>query len=320
MLNRRVRKCWIAVAALGAAGWLNPVAAEPYSAHSDDPLNIHDAPVRSSRRGKRGWASHVVAYVPAPGVIGNDDPLMALGPADGATASLGDLFEIGVNMPPDDGSKLPFDERDPWDGDVNDPADQYGFLGIDAIGSITVGFDEPIVNRKGHDLAIFENGFGNSFSTDPNTVDYVYAELAFVEVSTDGVSFARFPSVFTNALGDLDTEFGRYFAAMDPTHIYNLAGKHIANWGTPFDLDDLVADPLVTGGDVDLDNIQFVRMIDIVGNGGQLDASSRPIFDSWVGVNTGGFDLDAVAILPEPGTGGVAVLGVLATLRRRERR
>src|SRR6187549_3614475 len=48
-------------------------------------------------------------------------------------------------------------------------------------GSVVLGFAVAIQDRPGADFSVFENGFGGSFG--------VFAEIAFVEVSTDGVSF-----------------------------------------------------------------------------------------------------------------------------------
>ena len=42
-----------------------------------------------------------------------------------------------------------------------------------------------------------------------------------------------------------------------------------------FDLAVLESDPLVTGSQVDLDGVNFVRIVDIVGNGERLVAFSK---------------------------------------------
>ena len=51
-------------------------------------------------------------------------------------------------------------------------------------GQITLTFDQPIADGPGFDLAVFENSFSDTF-----------LELAFVEVSTNGSDFVRFPAV-----------------------------------------------------------------------------------------------------------------------------
>src|SRR5262245_37546487 len=53
-------------------------------------------------------------------------------------------------------------------------------------GRITLLFSSGIGNAAGPDFAVFENSLGTARS--------VFAELAYVEVSSDGEHFARFPS------------------------------------------------------------------------------------------------------------------------------
>ena len=97
-------------------------------------------------------------------------------------------------------------------------------------GIATLSFNFPIYNGEGADFAVFENGIKSQ------SPPYKYfLELAFVEVSTDGVKFVRFPSV---SLTQTDTQIDTY-DQLDPTQIYNLAGKYESNYGTAFDLEDL---------------------------------------------------------------------------------
>jgi|GEM_PF-1441689 len=158
-------------------------------------------------------------------------------------------------------------------------------------GEITMTFTPPITNGTGDDFVIFENGFPSG--------GYLYAELAFVEVSTDGYAFARFPSVSLTPepiIGD---------NILDPSDVHNLAGKHPGGniypcQGTPFDLADLVSDPLVTGGQVDLSQIVYVRVVDVIGNGSKQDDAGRDIYDPYpTEWPQGGFDLQAVGVLNE---------------------
>ena len=195
-----------------------------------------------------------------------------------------------------------------------------------APGFLSVTFPSGITNGAGHDFVVFENG--GAFFSEP----FLFAELAFVEVSSNGDDFARFPSITFNEESDLDIGFGRNFAGVDTTKIYNLAGKHADGFGTPFDLDDLSSDPLVAGGLLDLNNIQFVKLVDIPGNGAFVDSQGNPIYDPWLtGGGGGGFDfrlgeqlgvgvLNSVAAVPEPG--GMIVLAgftACAALKRRRR-
>jgi hypothetical protein len=120
-------------------------------------------------------------------------------------------------------------------------------------GSATLTFASPIMNGPGFDFAIFENGFDVGA---PGS-GLAFLELAFVEVSTDGVRYVRFQSSdnvqdtlqFSNASG------------MDGSKLNNLAGKYIYDYGTPFDLDEL-KDSI----GLDVNNINYVRVVDVVGS------------------------------------------------------
>ncbi len=151
-------------------------------------------------------------------------------------------------------------------------------------GSATLYFKNPIRNGEGFDFAVFENAFIPDF-----------LELAFVEISSDGVQFFRFPAVSNT---ETSTQIGA-FDRIDARHIHNLAGKYILDWGTPFDLDELKNEP-----GLDINHIVAVRLIDVVGNLNPsfrtLDSKGIPINDPWpTPYPSGGFDLDAVAVLHE---------------------
>jgi hypothetical protein len=90
-------------------------------------------------------------------------------------------------------------------------------------GSAIVGFEKPIKNGPGFDFAVFENGFIDEF-----------LELAFVEVSSDGVNFFRFKATSNT---QTDVQMGPFDYNADATLINNLAGKYRAMYGTPFDLE-----------------------------------------------------------------------------------
>ena len=209
------------------------------------------------------WASTVVDYSPANQEMdsGFANTGRALGPVTGDNfdiVSLGDLDQDQINA-----------------GELS--------------GSVTLGFDLPIANGEGPDLAVFENGFMVS------DTDRVFAELGYVEVSTDGIVFARFPSVY-QASG----EVGGY-GNVDPTYVYNLVGKHVNaygdSWGTPFDLNNLAQAPEVLNGSVDLNSINYVRIVDIPGSGDFKDSRGKPIYDAWVTTGSGGLDLEAVGVI-----------------------
>lgn len=235
------------------------------------------------------WATEVIDYSPAPGVGDSfSSAIEALGPSDGGTVSLGDLdgAQIATRVLP---------------------------------GAITLGFSTFIVDKPGPDFAIFENA--STFFAVP----YVFAELAFVEVSSNGSVFVRFPASSLNIEPDddgvleadeLDAQFGRNFAGLDSTNVRNLAGIHPTGIGTPFDLAELATAAEVVSGEVNLSAIRYVRLVDIPGSGDFVDAAGNPILDTWPTTGSGGLDLDAVGVINTPEPSGVVlwVLGVSAAL------
>lgn len=151
-------------------------------------------------------------------------------------------------------------------------------------GVITLGFDFPIMNGAGPDLAVFENSFSHE-----------YLEFAHVEVSSDGINYVRIPST---SLIENNTQTGP-FADSNTEAVHNLAGKYIQGYGTPFDLED-IAD----SAGVNLDSVHYVRIIDVVGsidsNYGSFDHLGNLINDPYpTAFEAGGFDLDAVAVINE---------------------
>jgi hypothetical protein len=236
----------------------------------------------------RGWATNVVSYNPAPGV-GSQwcNPNKALGPATGNNldiVSLGDLEGQQIN------TSLPS-------------------------GQITLSFDEPIRDGNGYDFVVFENGIISNWDTASGSITgLMFAELGYVEVSSNGVDFVRFPAV------SLTSEPVGPYGTIEISNVYNLAGKHPnANGlctGTPFDLSEIADDPAVMLGLVDVNNINYVRIVDIPGSGDFYDdagahidpetwpiwdyyTNNHPIYDAWVTWDSGGFDLEAIGVLQE---------------------
>jgi hypothetical protein len=155
-------------------------------------------------------------------------------------------------------------------------------LGDSGVAILT--FNLPITNGPGYDFAVFENGFADD-----------YIELAFVEVSSDGIYFVRFPATSeantTQQIGNFETTDCRLFN--------NLAGKYRQGYGTPFDLDEL-KDSL----GIDINRITHVKIIDVVGSidplVGSLDQYGTVINDPYPSnFDACGFDLDAVAVIHE---------------------
>lgn len=215
------------------------------------------------------WASTVANYSPArPELIESCyvDPSVALGTISGNVfdvVSLGDLsaLDIAEGLAP---------------------------------GTITLSFDAPIGDGSGPDFAVF----GNAFNLRGRTLQ-VFSKLAFVEVSSDGVNFARFPSVDTNPKPAQST--WPYMVA-NPTLIYNLFGKAINgygySWGVPFDLADLRQHPLVAAGLLDLQNVRYVRLVAVVGDGRHSsDAYGHPIYDPWPTTGSPGPEVQAIGVL-----------------------
>lgn len=143
-------------------------------------------------------------------------------------------------------------------------------------GSITLWFPQPISDGTGADFAVFENSFSDGF-----------LELAFVEVSSDGVNFFRFPSTSLTA-----SAVGAFSTSMSATNLDGLAGKYRVGYGTPFDLAVLKNSTLL-----DKHNVRFVRLVDIIGSGTTKDSSGRAIYDPTPVIGSGGFDLEAIGVL-----------------------
>lgn len=170
------------------------------------------------------------------------------------------------------------------------PGGTFDVVSLGDGGSATVTFASPIYNGDGPDFAVFENGLHPD--TD-STMTLYFLELAFVEVSSDGVNFFRFPAV---TKVPYETQVGG-FDAMNPALIHNFAGKYEAFYGTPFDLDEVEDNALL-----DKNKVTHVRIIDVVGcikpEYATHDAEGNIVNDPWpTGFDTGGFDLDAVGVI-----------------------
>ncbi len=183
----------------------------------------------------------------------------------------------------------PLDIAQPGNGDATFGTEADGIGAADGNvvsfgdgGSAIVTFDTPIANGPGPDFAVFENGFADN-----------YIELAFVEVSSDGVNFFRF-----EALSEAP-ESPQYWngSFSDCRYFNNLAGKYRANYGTPFDLQELSGE-----FGLNINSITHVKLIDVVGfvdpTYGTQDSQGNYINDPYpTAFPSGGFDLDAVAVI-----------------------
>ena len=160
----------------------------------------------------------------------------------------------------------------------------YDVVSLGDGGTALITFARPIANGEGPDFAVYENGFG----------DYSL-ELAFVEVSTDGERFVRFPAT---CLTQTETQLPNS-GQTDPTNINNLAGKFRIGYGTPFDLEEL-RDSI----GINIDSIVYVRIVDVVGSinpqYATYDAYGHIVNDPWpTPFEASGFDLTGVAVLHE---------------------
>jgi hypothetical protein len=171
---------------------------------------------------------------------------------------------------------------------AGDSSMALGVAGANAIVSLgdagyaIVQFDKPISNGPGWDFAVFENSFSDT-----------YLELAYVEVSSDGKNYVRFPCTSnTDTTKQVDG-----FGDVDATKIDNLAGKYRALYGTPFDLQQLASKE-----GLDVNAITHVKISDVVGciqePYARRDQYGHKINEPWpTPFPASGFDLDAVGVI-----------------------
>ncbi len=156
-------------------------------------------------------------------------------------------------------------------------------------GAAVLFFENPIIDGAGPDFAVFENGFRN-----PADSNMAFLELAIVEVSNDGIDYYPFPVQCNN---DTSVQIAGAGVYMDARKINNLAGKYVTYYGTPFDLNELSAMP-----SLDIHNIRYIRIKDAVGALAEAyctrDMNNNIINDPYpTPFPTGGFDLDALAVI-----------------------
>ncbi len=155
-------------------------------------------------------------------------------------------------------------------------------------GQITLSFDHPILaSANGPDFVVFGNGFEDT-----------YEKLAYVDVSVDGQTWLRMPN------HDLTSAPVGTFSLTDPTNIDGLAGKYRVGFGVPFNLSE-----------VGLATASFVRLVDVIGDGSNIDSDGHPIYDPWP--NDNGFNVGGVGVLsmvPEPSSLVLLFVGAAAWL------
>lgn len=202
--------------------------------------------------------------------------------------------------------------------------DTWDVVVLGDAGSITLTFGAPICNGDGYDFAVFENSLNDTF-----------LEFGFVEVSTDGSHFVRFPSIYLGSepVGPDNIDGS---GNNDPTNVYNIGCKYMIGYGNGYDLEELkivsdyIAETKGTGecqfsdeyiadfeanySYLDLGNVNYVRIVDVVGDGNTLDSLGTPIYDPYPTHGSPGFDLSGVGVInavPEPGA-VAAIMGLFA--------
>jgi hypothetical protein len=180
------------------------------------------------------------------------------------------------------------------------PAGSTGVHSLGIGGDLTLGFALPITNGPGADFLVGENPFRSSSS-----FWMTFAEMMFVEVSSDGVNFARFPNYYFGA----PVQPGPF--SFVPVGIFSgLAGQTpvlatnptvdpqdvVDAGGDAFDLADLAAHPLVQQNLLNLAAVSHMRLVDVQ-SGVSLDSSGAPIFDP----GSGSADVDAVTVIHQQG-------------------
>lgn len=161
-------------------------------------------------------------------------------------------------------------------------ADGISVVSLGDGGEAIVQFNGSLFDGQGPDFAVFENAFNSTF-----------LELAFVEVSSDGENYYRFPA---HSLTDTSTAVGS-FGEVQASNINNLAGKYQANYGTPFDLSELKGNP-----GLDIQKVTHIKIIDVVGSlqaaYATKDTAGNKINDQYpTPFPSGGFDLEAVGVI-----------------------
>ena len=203
---------------------------------------------------------------------------------------------------------IAYDTKNQAGGGIFNPANSLGapaanLLAVHSLGiggSLTLGFDVTITDGPGADFLVFEN----AFSVSPG--GQIFSEAVFVEVSSNGQDFARFPTRYQGPASS-----GGPFATSWAGHYAGFAGIKPSRGGEPgvdnfdvvqaggdsFDLADLAAHPLVALGKVDLARITQVRLVDVVA-GISKDSAGHTIQDP----TAGSADINAIAVVHHLGT------------------
>lgn len=162
-------------------------------------------------------------------------------------------------------------------------------------GSIALEMAVPMFDGPGVDLIVYENPF---FLTDTTNT---FAEAMYVEVSSDGATWARFPSRYHGDPGPFapftacPVEWYEGLAGAMPASGGSVLGVDpldvVQGGGDAFDFEWLADDPNVASGEVDLQLVRYVRLIDV--GPGSVDSLGATIWDHGLSLQASA-DLDAV--------------------------
>ena len=171
-------------------------------------------------------------------------------------------------------------------------------------GELVLELGLPAYDGPGTDLLVCENPFYVNGTT------LAYAEAVFVEVSTDGTTFARFPTRFVGPPGPYSPFQGLVpawfsgFAGAMPVLVVPATGGDpldiVSAGGDAFDFADLASEPAVLSGAVDLDDVRYVKLVDAVA-GQAHDSQGTLVWD--VGFPTlDSADIDALVAVHNQGS------------------
>jgi hypothetical protein len=169
-------------------------------------------------------------------------------------------------------------------------------LGIGGV--VVIELASAATDGFGTDLIVYENPF-LVFGGDQGES---WIEAAFVDVSSDGLTWVRFPTSYAGEQGPFSPFIGvpltwySGFAGVSHASAWPVFGADpfdvVAGGGDAFDLADLADDPQVQLGFVNLQNIRFVRITDVQA-GVATDTEGNLIWDCG-DPNFATADIDAV--------------------------
>jgi len=173
-------------------------------------------------------------------------------------------------------------------------------------GTLVLELGHPLLDGPGTDLLVCENPFL------VGSTGLAFVEACFVEVSSDGVHFARFPVRYAGPAGPLSPFTGAGLAwygglaGVHPVRSSTASGISaldvVRAGGDAFDLADLAGHALVQSGDLQLGQVRFVRLVDI--DAGQaFDDFGTAIWDSGID-SISSADIDAVVAVNSHGNQG----------------